>query len=116
MIDTNTIDYNKLKNDVLYQNRLIAYDNSGIPILRHLQSFITQNTDPLNKLYANNIDFNWIIDYNGVDYIIDSNFFNQPLFYNTVWYRDTSGNFWVGKIKDEFFTHVLGGDINGDII
>jgi hypothetical protein len=29
-------------------------------------------------LYANNIDFNWVIDYNGVDYIIDSNFFNQP--------------------------------------
>ena len=110
--DSITID--KFKTEVGEANKIYAHDNNGVPIMTHLQNILNDavDTEPLNKIYANNLRFNDVIDWNGTNYVITEHFFNNPAFLNTITYRwGTNGDFSLGKIQTEFFSG--NNDIDG---
>jgi hypothetical protein len=112
----NTITIDKFKTEILEKNKIYTHDNNGVPVLWFLCDILNDNVDTefKNKLHANQINFNSILEYNNGVYTENNTFFNQPIFQNTVSYRDENGNFTMGKIKTDFFNNT--NDINGALI
>jgi hypothetical protein len=76
----------------------------------------TEGSTSENKIYANMVDFNAVVtqyDESQNIYNIDTNYFNNSFFWNTVSFRGADGNFTVGKIYDDLFNL---NTINGNIL
>lgn len=100
------VHYTKIiNNGYVPYGRLFYFDINNDPQIEPLGRYLAKNPEEYNLLCANHINFNAIANYDsGTDsYTIDYNFFNQPSFHNTISYRDTSGNFTVGKIFNDLF-------------
>ena len=114
IVAPNTLTIDQFKTQIADKNKIYTHDDNGQPILWNLQDIMNtaKDTEPLNKLFANNLRFNDIINWNGSWYEIIEHFFNQPMFLNTVTYRwGVNGDFSLGKIITEFFSG--NNDING---
>ena len=100
------VHYTKIiNNGYVGYGRFSYWDLNNDPQIEPLGRYLAKNPEEYNILVANHINFNAIANYDsGTDsYTIDYNFFNQALFWNTISYRDTSGNFTVGKIFNDLF-------------
>jgi len=64
-IPDNSITLPKLNTNINDKNRIYTHDNNGVPIFYYLADLTNpdKDSDPLNKLYANQINFNAILEY-----------------------------------------------------